>query len=125
MASTQRRLRSFIRAREAWTLFNVPERAERVIYLIPESTIGPFKHRLERMGLYEEIRSGRLFTRTLSKGPTPSLQDPRLVRAAKNAHIICDTGIRFMLNMADENSASEAAKGLSEVFRTRQEPHSR
>lgn len=99
-----------------WDLFNVIERAERVIYLIPESTIGPFKFRLEKLGLYDEIRNGRLLTRTLSKGPTPSLQDARLLRAAKNAHVVCDTGIRFMLNIENENSASEAAKGLSEDF---------
>ena len=99
-----------------WDLFAVRERAARVIYLIPESTIGPFKYRLEKMGLYDEIRSGRLLTRTLSKGPAPLLQDPRLLRAAKGAHVICDTGIRFMLNVADENSATEAAKGLSEDF---------
>lgn len=99
-----------------WQLFDVPERAERVIYLIPESSIGPFKHRLQLTGLYDEISSGRLLTRTLSKGPTLSLQDPRLLGAVKNAHVICDTAIRFMLNVENENNASDAAKGLSEDF---------
>ncbi len=97
-----------------WGLFNVPSRAERVIYLIPESAIGPFKHRLQLMGLFDEVRSGRLLTRTLSKGPAPSLQDPRLLAAARDADIVCDTGIRFMASMESENSANEAAKGLSE-----------
>jgi hypothetical protein len=99
-----------------WDLFKVVSRAEKVIYLIPESSIGPFKHRLQLTGLYTEIRSGRLLTRTLSKGPAPSLQDPRLLAAAKGADVICDTGIRFMMSMESENSASEAAKGLSEDF---------
>lgn len=97
-----------------WGLFNVLSRSERVIYLIPESAIGPFKHRLQLMGLFDEVRTGRLLTRTLSKGPAPSLQDPRLLAAARDADIVCDTGIRFMSSMESENSANEAAKGLSE-----------
>jgi hypothetical protein len=99
-----------------WDLFAVKERAERVIYLIPESMTGPFKTRLEKMGLYDEVRSGRLLVRTLSKGPAPDLKDPRLLRTAKNAFVICDTGIRFMQAMENENSASEAARGLTEDF---------
>jgi len=94
-----------------WDLFRVPKRAERVVYLIPESTITPFKHRLKLMGLYEEIRTGRLLVRTLSKGPTPKLDDPALLRAAREAYVIADTAIRFIIG--DESSASEMAQGLS------------
>jgi hypothetical protein len=94
-----------------WDLFRVPKRAERVVYLIPESTIVPFKHRLKLMGLYEEIRTGRLLVRTLSKGPTPKLDDPALLRAARDAYVIADTAIRFIIG--DESNASEMARGLS------------
>jgi putative DNA primase/helicase len=98
-----------------WELFRVAERAERVIILIPESTRTAFKHRLVKTKLYDEIRSGRLLVRTLSKGPTPSLTDPELLRAAKGAHIFIDTAVRFMGDV-DESSGSDVARGLSTDF---------
>lgn len=96
-----------------WNLFPVTERAEKVIYLIPESSITPFKHRLQLLGVYSEIANDRLLTRTLSKGPTPTLDDKAILYAAKNAHVIIDTGVRF-LGDKDESSASEMANNLSE-----------
>lgn len=96
-----------------WGLFPVTERAEKVIYLIPESSITPFKHRLQLLGVYSEIENDRLLTRTLSKGPTPTLDDKAILYAAKNAHVIIDTGVRF-LGDKDESSASEMANNLSE-----------
>ena len=96
-----------------WNLFEVPCRAERVIYLIPESSRGAIKGRLQSVGLYDEICSERLLIRTLNVGPAPSLSDPRLLRMAEKAQaIILDTGIRFM-KVSDESSASEIAEGLS------------
>jgi DnaB-like helicase N terminal domain/AAA domain len=98
-----------------WDIFRVPERAEKVIYLIPESSRTPFKHRLQLTGLYDEIRTGRLLVRTLSKGRTPSLTDARLLRDAKNAHVIVDTAVRFMGDV-DESSGTDIAEGLSNDF---------
>lgn len=97
-----------------WNLFGVTQRAERVIYLIPESSITPFKHRLQLLGVYSEIANDRLLTRTLSKGPTPALDDKAVLYAAKNAHVVIDTGVRFLGEGADESSASDMAKNLSE-----------
>lgn len=96
-----------------WGLFPVLQRAERVVYLIPESSITPFKHRLQLLGVYSEIASDRLLTRTLSKGPTPKLDDKSILYAVKGAHVVIDTGVRFVGD-ADESSASEVARGLSE-----------
>lgn len=96
-----------------WNLFPVKDRAERVVYLIPESSITPFKHRLQLLGVYSEIANDRLLTRTLSKGPTPALDDKAILYAAREAHVIIDTGVRFVGD-ADESSASEVARGLSE-----------
>jgi 5S rRNA maturation endonuclease (ribonuclease M5) len=96
-----------------WGWFPGTERAERVIYLIPESTITPFKHRLKLMGLYDELASDRLLVRTLSKGSTPELDDKAILYAAKGANVFVDTAIRFV-GEADDNSASEVARGLSE-----------
>jgi DnaB helicase-like protein/AAA domain-containing protein len=100
-----------------WDTFEVNENAVRVVYLIPECTLPPFKHRLKLFRIYEALgpNDGRLLVRTLSKGPTPSLADPKILFAAKGAHVILDTAARF--GDGDENSANDNAKGLaSDIF---------
>jgi hypothetical protein len=94
-----------------WDLFAVLEKAERVIYLIPESARGPFKTRLKTMGLWPFVLNRRLVVRTLNKGPILSLQNPRLLAGVRGAHIFIDTGVRFMVG--NENEAGDAARGLS------------
>lgn len=96
-----------------WDLFEVEENALRVVYLIPECSIGPFKHRLNLFSLYQylEPSDNRLLVRTLSKGPTPCLSDPRILFAAKGAHVILDTAARF--GDGDENSAGDNMRGLA------------
>jgi AAA domain len=95
-----------------WDYFRVLERAERILYLIPESSIGPFKHRLKLFGVYDFLKDDRLLVRTLSMGPTPLLSDPRILAAAKGAHVFLDTIIRFQTE-GDENSASDNQRGLA------------
>ena len=57
-----------------WDTFAVSRPCNRVLYLIPESCIGPFWARLGLFRLEEHIRSERLFVRTLSaKGRVPLL----------------------------------------------------
>ena len=56
-----------------WDFFEVAERAEKVIYLIPEASRATFKTRLKLMGLYDEIGK-RLFVRTLHQGPHIAFQ---------------------------------------------------
>lgn len=96
-----------------WDLFEVEENALRVIYLIPECSIQPFKHRLQTFGLYDYLQPGdnRLLVRTLSKGPAPRLSNPRILFAAKGAHVILDTAARF--SDGDENSAGDNMRGLA------------
>jgi hypothetical protein len=98
-----------------WGLFPVLERAETVVYLIPESMRGPFKHRLVMMGLYQYIESGRLLTRTLESGPL-DLTDSRLLSAIARLrpHVFLDTAIRFM--SGDENKAEDNRSFAAEVF---------
>lgn len=96
-----------------WNWFAINERFERIVYLIPESTITPFKHRLKLMGLYEYVENGRLLVRTLSKGPAPDLEDKRLLWAVKGAAVVVDTAIRFVEEGTDDNSASAIANSLS------------
>ena len=95
-----------------WDYFAVKETASRALYLIPESTIEPFKHRLCMFGLYDYLASDRLLVRTLSKGPMPCLSDPRILAAAKGAHIVLDTAVRFSAE-GDENSAGDNQRGLA------------
>lgn len=94
-----------------WDLFHVPERAEKVIYLIPECSRTPFKYRLERTHVYDELRTGRMLVRTLSRGKT-QLNDPRLLRVVPGSYIILDTAIRFA-GIVDDNQAAAVAFGLS------------
>jgi len=96
-----------------WDLFAVTESAVRVVYLIPECSLTPFKHRLRLFGLYDYLRpeDGRLLVRTLSKGVTPCLSDPHILFAAKGAHVILDTAVRF--GDGDENSAGDNQRGLA------------
>jgi len=95
-----------------WGHFRVLEPAERVLYLIPESTLAPFIHRLKLFGLYEHAIAGeRFFSRTLTKGPTIPLDDPRILAAAKGAHVFLDTAARF--GEGDENSAGDNSRGLA------------
>jgi hypothetical protein len=96
-----------------WDLFPVEESAVRVVYLIPECSLAPFKHRLQLFGLYSYLAPNdeRLLVRTLSKGPTPCLSDPRILFAAKGAHVVLDTAARF--GEGDENSAGDNMRGLA------------
>ena len=94
-----------------WNHFPVNERTDKVIYLIPESTRSPFKHRLTRLGLMKYIGEERLLVRTLSKGPRIELDDPRLLAAANGAHVFLDTIGRW--SEGDENSANDNQRGLA------------
>lgn len=96
-----------------WDLFMVEENCVRILYLIPECSIAPFKHRLKLFGIYDCLASadGRFLVRTLSKGPTPCLSDPRILFAAKGAHVILDTAARF--GEGDENSSGDNMRGLA------------
>ncbi len=97
-----------------WETFNVTERAAKIVYLIPECSRVSFKPRLKAMQLYDEI-GVRLFVRTLSKGPVLELTNLDFLSTIQGAHVFCDTAIRFM-QCTDENSANEAATGLSDDF---------
>jgi hypothetical protein len=98
-----------------WDTFAVRHKAARVIYLIPESARGPFHHRLKTLRLMPFVRNRTLLIRTLSKGPAPLLQDPKLLTAAQGSDVFLDTAVRFM--QGDENSAGDNARGLAtDVF---------
>jgi len=96
-------------------LFTVPRPAQRVLYLIPESSIGPFRSRLELFRLQEHVRGGRLLVSTLSSRDPVSLSDPRLLKAAKGADVFLDTAVRFM--EGSENDAQDTRPFVQTLFR--------
>jgi AAA domain len=97
-----------------WGHFHVKNIAKRVIYLIPESGLIPFKRRLKLFGLTKYTKQQRLLVRTLSKGPAPSLSDKRILAAAEGAHVFLDTVVRF--GEGDENHARDNQQLASAFF---------
>src|ERR1700682_1505240 len=109
-------VRSLLTGNKLWGLFSVKEMAARVMYLIPESSIGPFTHRLKLFGLMNYVQNERLLVRTLSKGPAPLLGDRLILQAAQGTDVFLDTATRF--GDGEENSASDNQRGLAaDIFR--------
>ncbi|HVP50912.1 MAG TPA: AAA family ATPase, partial [Terriglobales bacterium] len=79
--------------------------SEKVIYLVPESSLTPFVHRLKLFGLLDAVQEGRFLYRTLSAAGQVNLQDTRLLEAVKGADVFLDTAVRFA--EGEENSASD------------------
>jgi len=94
-----------------WDQFKVLETASRVLYLIPESGITPFKARLKHFHVYQYLKDRRLLVHTLSKGPTPDLSDPKILAAVKDAYVFLDPTIRF--EKGSENEAADNQRGLA------------
>jgi hypothetical protein len=84
--------------------FEVKSKAERIIYLTPESAARPFYKRLKLLGLDEFIKNETLLIRDLQMGPI-SLDDPKLLEVVKGADVFLDTLVRF--SDGDENDASD------------------
>jgi hypothetical protein len=95
--------------------FTVPCRARRILYLTPESSLGPFQSRLQLFRLYEHVRADRLLVRTLSCREQISLSDPRLLKAAEGADVFLDTAVRFM--DGSENDVESARPFADSLFR--------
>jgi hypothetical protein len=111
MLSLAKALLSRQKDKKLWQQFKVPETASRVLYMIPESGITPFKARLKHFHIYHYLKDGRLLVHTLSKGPTPELSDPRILAAAKDAYVFLDPTIRF--EKGNENEAADNQRGLA------------
>lgn len=98
--------------------FSVPRVARRVVYLIPEASRRIVAKRLVLFHLMPFV-GGRLFIRTLSMGPTPSLIDPQILEAVKGADVFLDTAIRFI--QGDESSSTDNNAGLAScIFQLQQ-----
>ncbi|MGA7444248.1 MAG: DnaB-like helicase N-terminal domain-containing protein [Candidatus Sulfotelmatobacter sp.] len=95
--------------------FPVTRRAERVIYLIPESSIGPFWSRVKLFHLEEFVREDRLLIRTLSSREQVELTDPRMLAAVENADVFLDSVVRF--TTGSENDAENIRMFSDVMFR--------
>jgi hypothetical protein len=98
--------------KKLWRRFKVKDvRKRRVVFLTPEISITPFKHRLKKFKLMPHVRRGTLLVHTLSKGPTPKLDDKDILAAVDGADVFLDPAIRF--GEGEENSARDNQEGLA------------
>jgi AAA domain len=96
--------------------FKVLKPATRVIYLIPEITVGAAYARFNKFGLDEFLKSGQLLLSTLSIGKRITLRDPQLLERCKDADIILDTLPRFRESDANESEATGNQKLAEQIF---------
>jgi hypothetical protein len=104
-------VRSLLTGEKLFGQFEVIQKAERVIYLTPEITLGSFKRRADMFHLAPFIKTGQLIVRTLSAYPMLLLTDPELLLSARGADIFLDTAVRFM--EGDESSSRDNDTGLA------------
>jgi hypothetical protein len=88
--------------------FPVPRTSNKVLYLIPESSLGPFVARLHLFRLEDHVRAGRLLFRTLSSREDVALTDPRILQAVEGADVFLDTAVRFMNGAENDAETSRA-----------------
>jgi hypothetical protein len=99
---------------------SVPRSSKRVIYLCPEAGRTSLRKRLKMLGLtghlYDPITNpeGRLYLRSLSKGPKLNLDDAGLLELAKGADIFIDTAIRYV--EGDENNATDVKEMTEKIL---------
>jgi DnaB-like helicase N terminal domain/AAA domain len=95
--------------------FSVSRKAQRVIYLIPESSIGPFWSRIKLFHLDDFVREDRLLIRTLSAREQVELTDPRMLSAVEGADVFLDSVVRF--TTGSENDAENIRLFSDVLFR--------
>jgi hypothetical protein len=88
--------------------FGVPRTSDRVIYLIPESSLGPFVARLHLFRLETHIRADRFLFLTLSAKEQVALTDRRLLQACEGATVFLDTCTRFLDGPENDAETSRA-----------------
>lgn len=93
--------------------FAVVKKPERVLYLCPEVSLGPFTDRLKKIGLLDCVGE-TLFYRTLSADGSLTLNAPALLPALPGSVVILDTAIRFL--EGDENSSKDVRAFADSIF---------
>ncbi len=99
--------------------FSVPRPAQRVLYLIPESSLGPFWSRIQLFRVEECVRSDRLLFCTLSSREQVSLDDPRMLTRGCRRERVLVYGVRFKDGSEnDVESAGRVAETLLRLLNT-------
>jgi hypothetical protein len=106
-------VRSLLTGEKLFDFFDVIKRPERVLYLVPEVSLGPWTDRVKRLGLMEYVGK-TLFCRTLSSDGRLSLGDPVLLPALPGSVVFLDTAIRFL--EGDENSSKDVRAFADSIF---------
>ena len=97
--------------------FAVGVPAKRILYLVPESGLGPIGMRLRTFKIDQYAgndESARLFLYTLNSREQIDLTDSRLLKAAEGSHVFLDTAIRFM--SGSENEAESSRTFAQQLF---------
>ena len=89
------------------------QRVNKVLYFVPESTVGPFAARLKKMELNKYVGT-RFFYRTMTKGERLKLTDERVKIAVRDAVVFLDTAVRFM--EGDENQSADQRVFADNLF---------
>ena len=103
-------MKALLSGNKLFGFFPVKQKTQRVLYLSPEVQLGQVKTRLEKFGLMEFVKSGRLLVRSLSEGPA-KLLDPDILMAARGSVVVLDTAVRFQ--EGNENDANANRDGLA------------
>jgi Bifunctional DNA primase/polymerase, N-terminal/AAA domain len=93
--------------------FDVVRKPERVLYLCPEVSLGPFTDRVKKIGLLKYV-GDTFFYRTLSADGHLKLDEPGLVDALPGSVVFLDTAIRFL--EGKENDSSDVRKLADTIF---------
>lgn len=93
--------------------FEVVKKPERVLYLCPEVSLGPFTDRVKKIGLLDYV-ADKFFYRTMSSEQPLALDDADFLEAVPGSAIVLDTAIRFL--EGDENSSQDVRKFADDIF---------
>jgi hypothetical protein len=93
--------------------FEVTRKPERVLYLCPEVSLGPFTDRIKKIGLMDYVDE-TFFYRTMSSEIPLDLADETFCEALPGAVVFLDTAIRFL--KGDENSANDVRTFADSIF---------
>jgi hypothetical protein len=104
---------SLITGEKLFGYFDVIKKPERVLYLVPEVSLGPFTDRVKKLGLIGHVGK-TLFCRTLSAEGALKLNDPSLKEAVPGSVVILDTAVRFF--EGDESSSQDARAFADSIF---------
>jgi hypothetical protein len=93
--------------------FEVVRQPESVIYLCPEVSLGPFKDRVEKIGLLDYVGT-KFFCRTMSASGSLKLDSDELKEMLPGSVVFLDTAIRFL--EGDENSSKDVRAFADGIF---------